>query len=217
MVDDKSINGGGNNTINLIYVLSNQDGTGARITHVVLKGTKNYAEWSKGFRVALGAKRKLGFIDGTLKQKPADPKEWDDWTAINYTIIAWIFNTIETDLRSSISYHETAFDFWEDISNIAECKKKPGEFVMNYFGRIKMLWEDINDYDVLQTCACCSSCDVQGIIRKRRATEQVRGFLMGLDPVYATVHSSILGVSPLPDIHVVYSRIFQEEEVRTVV
>ncbi|XP_074303839.1 uncharacterized protein LOC141638336 [Silene latifolia] len=209
MVDDKSINSGGNNTINPIYALSNQDGTGARITHVVLLGTKNYAEWSKGFRVALGAKRKLGFINGTLKQKPVDPKEWDDWTAINYTIIAWIFNTIDSDLRSSISYRETAFDLWEDIrlrfsvandikiyqlhTDIAECKQKPGESVMNYFGRIKMLWEDINDYDVLPTCACCSNCDVQGIIRKRRATEQVRGFLMGLDPVYATVRSSILG------------------------
>ncbi|XP_074299740.1 uncharacterized protein LOC141630896 [Silene latifolia] len=156
----------------------------------------------------------------------------DDWEAVNYTIIAWIFNTIESRLRSSISYRETSFDLWEDIRrrfsiangikvyqlqcDLADCKQKSGESLMDYFGRIKMLWDDINDYDALPTCDCCLQCDLQGVIRKRRDAEQVRGFLMGLDPVYATVRSSILGTSPLPDIHIVYSRIAQEEEVRTV-
>ncbi|XP_074301080.1 uncharacterized protein LOC141632433 [Silene latifolia] len=186
MVDDKNVHAE-KSTVNPIYALSNQDGTGARITHVVLTGSKNYAEWAKGFRVALGAKRKLGFIDGTLKNKPSNPQEVDDWSAVNYTIIAWIFNTIGESLRPSISYREIAYDLWEDIrlrfsvgndikifqlqSDIAECKQKPGESLMDYFGRIKLLWDDINDYDVLPTCNCCSRCDVQGIIRTRRATE----------------------------------------------
>ncbi|XP_074296609.1 uncharacterized protein LOC141626951 [Silene latifolia] len=234
MVDDKSIKSEGSGTarVDPIYALSNQEGTGARITHVLLTGPKTYPEWAKGFRVALGAKRKLGFIDGTLRKKPSDPKEQEDWEAVNYTIIAWIFNTIESGLRSSISYRETAFDLWEDIRRrflvandikiyqlqctLSECKKKTGESLMDYFGRIKILWDDINDYDALPTCDCCSQCDLQGVIRKRRDVEQVRGFLMGLDPVYATVRSSILGSPPLPDIHAVYSRIAQEEEIRTV-
>ncbi|XP_074296253.1 uncharacterized protein LOC141626219 [Silene latifolia] len=242
MVDDKSIGGdgksiggdgsGNTHNINPVYALSNQDGTGARITHVQLTGPKTYAEWAKGFRVALGAKRKLGFIDGTLRHKPSNPTEYADWEAVNYTIIAWIFNTIAPGIRSSISYRDTAFDLWEDIrkrfsvandikiyqlqGDLAACKQKPGESLMDYFGRIKLLWDDINDYDVLPNCECCSKCDLQGTIRKRREVEQVRGFLMGLDPVYANVRSSILGSPPLPDIHIVYSRIAQEEDVRTI-
>ena len=38
---------------------------------------------------------------------------------------------------------------------------------------------------------------------------------MGLEPFYATTRSNILGIEPLPSIHVVYSRLVQEEEVRT--
>ncbi|XP_074293677.1 uncharacterized protein LOC141620800 [Silene latifolia] len=153
--------------VNPIYALSNQDGTGAKITHVTLTGP-NYEEWAKGFRVALGAKRKLGFIDGTLKQKPSDPKEWDDWSTVNYTVIAWIFNTIDARLKSSISYREIAFDLWEDIRSrfsvandikiyqiqcdLANCKQKPGESVMDYYGRFKKLWDDITDFDALPNC-----------------------------------------------------------------
>ncbi|XP_074301266.1 uncharacterized protein LOC141632636 [Silene latifolia] len=201
MVDDKSIAGEGSSNGNPVYALSNQDGTGARITHVVLTGSKTYAEWAKGFRIALGAKRKLGFINGTLKQKPSNPKEWDDWTAVNYSIIAWIFNTIEPRLLAN------DIKLYQIQCNLADCKQKSGESLMDYYGRIKMLWDDINDYDALPTCDCCSKCDLQGVIRKRRDIEQVRGFLMGLDPAYATVRSSILGTTPLPDIHVVYARI----------
>ncbi|XP_074288163.1 uncharacterized protein LOC141613328 [Silene latifolia] len=234
MVDDK-INTDAESSghkINPIYALSNQDGTGAKITHVVLTGP-NYEEWAKGFRVALGAKRKLGFINGTLRKRPTDPNDWEDWEAVNYTVIAWIFNTIESGLRSSISYREVAYDLWEDIRlrfsvandikiyqiqcDLADCKQKSGESVMDYYGRIKKLWDDINDFDSLPNCECCSKCDLQSVLRKRREADQVRGFLMGLDPFYATARSNILGTSPLPAMQIVYSRIAQEEEVRNVV
>ncbi|KAL9224930.1 hypothetical protein vseg_000909 [Gypsophila vaccaria] len=75
MGDDKKI--GGDSTPNPIYALSSHDGTGAKITHAVLLGP-NYEEWAKGFRVVLGAKRKLGFIDGTLKSKLSNLSEVED-------------------------------------------------------------------------------------------------------------------------------------------
>ncbi|KAK9699553.1 hypothetical protein RND81_08G180700 [Saponaria officinalis] len=107
---------------NPLYVLASSDGPGTVITHVVLKGP-NYEEWAKGFRVSLGAKRKLGFIDGVLKQPESGSADLEDWLTV----------------------HE---------------------------------------------------------------------FLMGLEPYYATVRSTILGIEPLPSVHTVYSRIVQEEEVR---
>ncbi|XP_074266408.1 uncharacterized protein LOC141589675 [Silene latifolia] len=156
-------------TIKPIYFLSNNDGVGARITHVVLTGS-NYAEWSKGFRNGLGAKRKLGFVDGSLKRPADDSEDLDDWMTANFTVIAWIFNTIESNLRSQISYRDTAAELWDDIrqrfshgngvkiyqleSDISNCKQIDGETVMAYYGRIKKLWDDINDYDALPSCNC---------------------------------------------------------------
>ncbi|XP_074303249.1 uncharacterized protein LOC141637697 [Silene latifolia] len=206
---------------------------GAKITHVTLTGP-NYEEWAKSFRVALGAKRKLGFIDGTLKQKPANPNEWDDWSAVNYSVIALIFNTIEARPRSSISYREIAFDLWEDIRlrfsvgndikiyqlqcDLADCKQKPGESIMDYYGRIKKLWDHVNNFDALPNCDCCSKCNLSVVWRKRREADQVHRFLMGLESYYICYcsFSNIVGVSPLPSMQVVYSHLVQEEEVRNV-
>ncbi|XP_074300930.1 uncharacterized protein LOC141632269 [Silene latifolia] len=154
-------------TPNPIYVVSSHYGTGAKITHVILLGL-NYEEWVKGFRVALGAKWKTGFIDGTLKNIPSDPNDLEDWTTINYLIVAWIFNTIEPRIQSSTYYRETAYELWEDIrlrftggneikiyqieSELSECKQKPDETIMDYYGRMKKLWDDINDFDALPSC-----------------------------------------------------------------
>ncbi|KAL9237246.1 hypothetical protein vseg_011820 [Gypsophila vaccaria] len=212
-------------TKNPVYALSHQDGTGAKITHVILVGP-NYEEWAKGFRVVLGDKRNFGFIDGTLKE-PSDSVELEEWKAVNYLIVAWIFNTIESRVRSSISYRETARELWEDIRlrftvandikiyqiqcDLSECKQRPGETIMDYYGRIKKLWDDMDDFDALPICQCS---DCPASLRKRREADQVRGFLIGLDSGYAGVRSQLLGTKPFPQIELVYSRLVQEEEVR---
>lgn len=48
------------------YYLSANDNPGTIITQVQLKG-ENYDEWAKAIRTALRAKKKFGFIDGTVK------------------------------------------------------------------------------------------------------------------------------------------------------
>ncbi|KAL9233094.1 hypothetical protein vseg_008132 [Gypsophila vaccaria] len=215
-----------------VYDLTNQDGTGAKITHVELKGS-NYEEWAKGFRNSLGAKRKIGFIDGTLKQPAAGSADLEDWQTVNHTIIAWIFNTIEPTLRSTISYRDTSYELWADIkerffvgngikiyqleSDISDCKQQSGESIMVYYSRMKKLWDAVNDYDTLPYCSCSGcTCDLNKTYRQRRETRHVRAFLMGLDPYFITVRSQLLGIEPLPSLHSVYSRLMQEEEVRNI-
>ncbi|KAL9236137.1 hypothetical protein vseg_010840 [Gypsophila vaccaria] len=135
-----------------VYPFSNADGVSAKISHVMLKG-RNYLEWAKGFRNGLGVNRKLGFIDGSLKKPPADSEDLDDWSMANYTVIAWIFNTIDPTVCSSISYRDTAVELWNDIRNcfsrgngikiyhleseISDCKQKEEETMMNFYGRLK--------------------------------------------------------------------------------
>ncbi|XP_074297203.1 uncharacterized protein LOC141627900 [Silene latifolia] len=213
------------------YALSNSDGVSAKITHVMLIGS-NYTEWSKGFRNGLGAKRKLGFVDGSLK-RPVGSADLEDWSTANYTVIAWIFNTIDSTIRSSISYRDTAVELWDDIRNrfsrgngikvyqleseISDCKQKDEESVMEFYGSLKKLWDDVNDYDALPTCDCSGcKCHISDTLRQRRETKQTRKFLMGLLPHYSTARSTILGITPLPSLDSVYSRIVQEEEVRNI-
>ena len=117
------------------------------ITQVQLKG-ENYEEWAKAIRNALRAKKKLGFIDGKI-DKPTDEADLEDWFSINALLVAWILNTIESSLRSTVAYVENARDMWEELkqrfsvgngpriqqikSDLANCKQG-GQVVVSYYG-----------------------------------------------------------------------------------
>ena len=38
----------------------------------------------------------------------------EDWWTVQSMLVSWILNTIEPNLRSTISYMENARDLWED-------------------------------------------------------------------------------------------------------
>lgn len=61
-------------------------------------------------RNALRAKNKLRFIDGTLMKQAEDSFELEDWWMVNLMLVAWIFNTIEPSLRSTITYMENVHE-----------------------------------------------------------------------------------------------------------
>ncbi|CAH9116983.1 unnamed protein product [Cuscuta europaea] len=174
------------------------------------------------------------FIDGSLKQAVEGSPETKDWWTINSMVVAWIFNTIDASLRTSISYRDVACDLWKDIkerfsvgngvktyqikTELSDCKQKTGETIMSYLGRLKKLWDDMNDFDVLPVCICTGcKCDLTTKLCQRRDGDKVRDFLMGLDSFYASVRSSLLGIDPLPSLNVVYARLIQEEEVCTII
>nr|KYP63605.1 hypothetical protein KK1_018184 [Cajanus cajan] len=96
------------------YDLNSNDGPGNIITQVQLRG-ENYDEWARAMRASLRARRKWGFIDGAIKQPKEGTIEMEDWWTVQSTLVSWILNTIEPNLRSTISYMENARDLWEDI------------------------------------------------------------------------------------------------------
>ncbi|RVW98342.1 Retrovirus-related Pol polyprotein from transposon RE1 [Vitis vinifera] len=69
----------------------------------------------KAMRTALRAKKKYGFVDGTIKQPIENAPEIEDWWTINSMLVSWVFNTIEPKLRSTISHMEIVKDLWDDI------------------------------------------------------------------------------------------------------
>ena len=85
------------------YDLSPSDNPGMLLTQVVLKGD-NYDEWSKSIRLALRARKKFGFVDGSITMPPSDSEDYDDWWTNHSLLISWIRNTIEASLRSTISH-----------------------------------------------------------------------------------------------------------------
>lgn len=60
------------------YYLHPSDNPGSLISPVQLKG-ENYKEWARSMRNSLRAKKKLGFINGTLMKPAEDSPDLEDW------------------------------------------------------------------------------------------------------------------------------------------
>ena len=71
-------------------------------------------------RMALKAKNKLGFIDGTLTRPEAKEgeefSERDAWDMTNSMLCSWLLNVIDLKLRTSIAYLDTAKVMWDNLN-----------------------------------------------------------------------------------------------------
>ena len=66
------------------YALTSNDNPGNIITQVQLK-CENYDEW---VHTALRAKKKYGFVDGSIKQLDNDSPKLEDWWTINSMFVS---------------------------------------------------------------------------------------------------------------------------------
>lgn len=151
---------------------------------------------------------------------------------VNSMLVAWIFNTIEPSLRSTITYMENVKDLWEELhqrfsigngprihqlkADLAACKQR-GDTVIVYYGRLKMMWDELVNYEPIPKCQCEGyKCKITSALERKRDEERLHQFMMGLDDVvYGTVRSNILNMDPLSNINRPYSMIVQEERHRT--
>lgn len=82
-----------------------------------------------------------------------------------------------------------------------------------YFGRLKVLWDDLADFDAGFECCCrTSTCAAMIKYEKHREKISVHQFLMGLDSTrFGTSHSNLLSRVDDLNLDMVYSQIVQEE------
>lgn len=66
-------------------------------------------------RLALRARKKFGFVDGSIVKPDEYSDDIDDWWANNAMVMSWIKLTIAAELSSSLSHHEVARDLWRRI------------------------------------------------------------------------------------------------------
>ena len=83
------------------YTLYGSDNPRALITPVSLNGD-NYNLWASEMLNALQAKRKVGFINGTMKTPSSDSPDYDSWVAVNSMVIGWIRSSIDPKVKSFV-------------------------------------------------------------------------------------------------------------------
>ncbi|KAG7551787.1 Reverse transcriptase RNA-dependent DNA polymerase [Arabidopsis thaliana x Arabidopsis arenosa] len=205
------------------YSLFSGDNPGSMISSVQLTG-ENYAEWATEMLNALKAKRKLGFIDGSIKKPTAAGSEMESWTTVNSMVIGWLRTSIIPRVRSTVSFMSDAAELWESLKKrfsvgnkvrthqivcqLAACRQD-GQSVIEYYGRLVVLWDELYSYRPLPVCTCGAS----DTFAKEREDEKVHHFVMGLDESrFGNVICAIVDAGPMPDLAQAYAKVIREEQ-----
>ncbi|XP_075653928.1 uncharacterized protein LOC142624284 [Castanea sativa] len=78
----------------------------------------NYPTWARAMRMALDAKSKLGFVDGSITTSMAIiPLEKITWSKNNSMISSWISNSVSPHITASVIYRNSALEVWNSLRN----------------------------------------------------------------------------------------------------
>lgn len=173
-------------------------------------------------RIALSAKNKLGFIDGSIKSPATTDAKYPVWQRCKNMVLSWIWQSVQGNIAHSILYCKTASAAWRDLedrfsqgndSRIYQIRQEIAEHrqgqlsVSDYYTRLKALWDELASYHGPIACECEGS----KAHANREEKEKVMQFLMGLNESYSIIQGSILIKSPLPDTRRVHGLVLQHE------
>jgi hypothetical protein len=171
--------------------------------------------------MALSAKNKLGFIDGSLQKLVVDAPEYHAWDRCNNMVLSWILNSVSQEISISIIYIEWAQEIWNDIKERFSQSNGPRIFqlhkaisalsqginsVSSYYTVLKGFWDKLNDYRPLPLCSCGTS----RTFLEYQHREYIFQFLMGLNESFSHIRGQILLMDSLPSINKIFSMIVQE-------
>jgi len=181
------------NTDSVFYVHPREGPNLVTITPL-LTGS-NYLAWSHLMKRALGAKKKLAFVDGSIPIPASNDLNSGAWERCNHLIHSWILNSVSPQIAQTIVFHEFAIDIWielqERFSKVDRVRiaylhstinnlNQGTKFFLDYFTEMKSLWEELNSHRPMPVCTCPMPCRCESM---RAATEfrmedQVFNFLL---------------------------------------
>ncbi|KAH0730631.1 hypothetical protein KY285_001539 [Solanum tuberosum] len=192
---------------------------------------KSYSGWRRSILIALSAKNKVGFIDGTHKEPTSISPYFKLWNRCNDMVLSWLIRSLSKEIADSVIYSKTTNDLWKELedrfgqSNGAQLYHLQKELsdlvqgsndIVGYFTKIKSLWDEFDALNSSVNCLCDCQCGGKGKMAKSIQDEGLIQFLMGLNDVYAAGKSNILMLSPLPSVNHAYSLLMQDEKQREV-
>ncbi|XP_062103425.1 uncharacterized protein LOC133814487 [Humulus lupulus] len=172
--------------------------------------------------MALSAKNKTTFVDGTLPRPIASNSLFLSWTRCNNMVMT----SFSIEITQSIMFHDHASDMWTDLSKLFNQRNGPRVFqlkthlhalqqgdhsVNNYFTKIKTLWDELKEFQPTTFCTCGALKSIHEFYNQ----DEVHQFMTSLNESYNSVRAQILLLDPLPPISKVCSMIVQGERQRT--
>ena len=164
----------------------------------------NYPNWARAMRMALDAKSKLGFVDGSITASMAiTPLEKIAWSKNNSMISSRILNSVSPHISGSVIYRNTAMEVWNSMKNhflqangpwISQLQKQISKImqgdatVTTFFIDLLASWDQLLNLKPLPCCSCGKCvCGVNDKITLFHHQDSLMQFLNGLNEVYSQV------------------------------
>ncbi|XP_021738809.1 uncharacterized protein LOC110705276 [Chenopodium quinoa] len=209
------------------YYLSNGDHPGMQLGNHILTGS-NFLNWSRTVRMALIARNKLQFVDGTL---PSPSPDYQKWIRNDYMVMSWLLNSVDKSLAESFMFVNSSADLWKEISERFGQSNAPQVFelhislsssnqnndsIAEYYGRLKSVWDQLQILEGFPDCTCealkLCSCGVLKKILEMDQRRKLMQLLAGLNRNYDQVKTNLLSLDPLPSINKAYHTLQQIEQ-----
>ncbi|XP_071715226.1 uncharacterized protein [Rutidosis leptorrhynchoides] len=195
------------NTINDPLYLASSDHPGMTLTATPFNGS-NFLGWSRTVKMALGAKLKLGFIDGSLVRPVITDEDHQRWTRCDYMVTCWILNSMISELSESFLYATSASGLWKELSERYGQSNGPliyqierelskvnqGSFtVAAYYNKLKRYWDELQSLNGVPTCSCGKlrecTCGITDKFLEIENRSKLMQFLMKLNDEFESVRS----------------------------
>ncbi|KAK9685048.1 hypothetical protein RND81_10G251600 [Saponaria officinalis] len=195
----------------------------------------NFMQWKRDIYLALIAKNKEGFVDGSVKCPAKTDKYYHQWIRCDLMVMKWILNSMSKPIKDTLVYVSNSKELWTETldrygqSNsveIYQLKKDLGDIsqhndsLVTYFSKLKRTWENIDSIDPLPLCTCGAidlcTCQLLKRIVDRETQSRLLQFLMGLSNTYDTVRSNVLTMEPLPPLNKAFALLQKVERQRLI-
>ncbi|XP_017256401.1 uncharacterized protein LOC108225961 [Daucus carota subsp. sativus] len=211
------------------YFISSNDNSNAQLGHVVFTGN-NYINWHRSVTMALGAKNKLGFTNGSLVRPSDDSEDLEKWIRNDYMVCSLLINSIDKSIAESFMFVSSAQELWSEIAeryghstapqlydlhkNLMSVQQND-DSIAQYYNKLKKVWDQLHVLDPLPICTCgillkCSCGFLKRIVEGEQLKKLIQ-FIAGLNKSYDQAKVNILSMDPLPSVNKVYHMLQQIE------
>ncbi|KAH0669476.1 hypothetical protein KY285_025467 [Solanum tuberosum] len=120
---------------------------------------KSFGGWKRGMLIALTAKNKSGFIDGSTHELVVGTNLHNAWSRANNMVIFWLLNSLSREISESVLYSSTAKELWAELearfgqssgAKLFQLQMELSDLVQGsydiatYYTKIKRLWDELD-------------------------------------------------------------------------
>ncbi|KAH0653088.1 hypothetical protein KY290_031376 [Solanum tuberosum] len=105
------------------FFLHASDSPGMTLVHTTFDGN-GYGAWRRSMLIALSAKNKLGYIEGSSLVSAPESVDFKLWSMSNDIVTSWLLNSLSKEIAGSKIYSKSAKELWKDLEDSCGGKEK---------------------------------------------------------------------------------------------